>query len=156
MAEHIALSVRHTGVSKLKKCLFATTVFVWTCVLHLNVRNKFRMAPCVTKCRDVCWPTNITRKDYQTNILELPRTLNVKSLVFRCNYFLFNTLRPRQNGRLFADDTSKRIFLKENVRISIQISLKFVPKSPIDNISALFQIMAWRRPGASHYLKQWW
>ena len=59
----------------------------------------------------------------------------------------FNTLRPRQNGRHFADDTFKRIFLKENVKISIKISLKFVPKSPIDNIPALFQIMAWRRPG---------
>ena len=60
---------------------------------------------------------------------------------------LLNTLRPRQNGRHFADDTFNRIFLKENVRISINISLKFVPKSPIDNIPALFQIMAWRRPG---------
>ena len=53
-----------------------------------------------------------------------------------------NTLRPRQNGCHFADDTFKRIFLKENVRISIKISLKFVPKSPIDNIPALFQIMS--------------
>ena len=58
-----------------------------------------------------------------------------------------NTLRPKQNGRHFADDTFKRIFLKENVRISIKISLKFVPKSRINNIRALFQIMAWRRPG---------
>ena len=30
-----------------------------------------------------------------------------------------NTLRPKQNGRNFADDTFKRIFLNENVRISI-------------------------------------
>ena len=59
----------------------------------------------------------------------------------------FNTLRPRQNGRRFADDTFKRIFLNENVRISIKISLKFVPKGPINNIPALVQIMAWRRPG---------
>ena len=58
-----------------------------------------------------------------------------------------NALRARQNGRHFADDTFKRIFLKENVRISIKISLKFVPKGPIDNIPALFQMMAWRRPG---------
>ena len=57
-----------------------------------------------------------------------------------------NTLRPRQNAHHFADDTFNRIFLKENVIISIRISLKFVPKSPIDNIPALFQIMAWRRP----------
>ena len=59
----------------------------------------------------------------------------------------FNLLRPRQNGRHFADDIYKRIFLNENVRISIKISLKFVPKGPIDNIPALDQIMAWRRPG---------
>ena len=44
-----------------------------------------------------------------------------------------NTLRPRQNGRHFADDTFNRIFLNENVRISFQISLKFDPKGPINN-----------------------
>ena len=58
-----------------------------------------------------------------------------------------NTLRPRQNGRHFADDTFKLIFLNENIRISIKISLKFVPRGPINNIQALFQIMAWRRAG---------
>ena len=58
-----------------------------------------------------------------------------------------NTLRPRQNGRQFADDTLKRIFLNENITISIKSSLKFVPKGPINNIPALVQIMAWRRQG---------
>ena len=58
-----------------------------------------------------------------------------------------NTLRPRQNGRHFADDTFKCIFLNDNVRISIKISLKFVPKGLIINIPALVQIMDWRRPG---------
>ena len=57
------------------------------------------------------------------------------------------TLRPRQNGRHFADDIFKCIFLNENVSISIKISLMFVPKGPINNIPALVQIMAWRRPG---------
>ena len=60
---------------------------------------------------------------------------------------LFNTLRPRQNGRHFADDTFKRIFLNENVGISIKISPKFVPKGPVNNIPASVQIMAWRRTG---------
>ena len=59
----------------------------------------------------------------------------------------FNPLRPRQNGRHFTDDTLNRIFLKENVRILIKISLKFAPKGPINNIPALVQIMACRRPG---------
>ena len=58
-----------------------------------------------------------------------------------------NTLRPRQNGRHFADDILKWIFLNENVWIPIEISLKFVPKGPIENIPALVWIMAWRRPG---------
>ena len=58
-----------------------------------------------------------------------------------------NSLRPRQNGRHFADDIFKCIFLNENVWIPIKISLKFVPKGPINNIPALVQIMAWRRPG---------
>ena len=58
-----------------------------------------------------------------------------------------NTLRPRQNGHHLADDIFKRIFLNENVRISIKISLKFVPKGPINNIPALVQIMAWCRSG---------
>ena len=58
-----------------------------------------------------------------------------------------NTLRPRQNGRHFPDDIFKWIFLNENVWISINISLKFVPKGPINNIPTLVQVMAWRRPG---------
>ena len=59
----------------------------------------------------------------------------------------FNTLRPRQNGRHFTDDTFKRIFLNENVCISLEISLKFVPMGPINNMPALVQKMAWHRPG---------
>ena len=58
-----------------------------------------------------------------------------------------NSLRPRQNGRLFADDTFKRIFLNENIRISTKNSLKFVPKGLINNIPALVLIMAWHLPG---------
>ena len=52
-----------------------------------------------------------------------------------------------QNGRHFADDISKRIFLNENIWISNKIYLKCVPWGLIDNMSALVQIMAWRRPG---------
>ena len=48
---------------------------------------------------------------------------------------------------ILADDIFKCIFLNENVRILIKISLKFVPKDPIDNKSALVQVMAWRRIG---------
>ena len=53
------------------------------------------------------------------------------------------TLRSRQNGRHIPDDHFKRIFLNEMV----WISLECVPKVRINNIPALVQIMAWRRPG---------
>ena len=69
-----------------------------------------------------------------------------KTLLFR-NVLVdlgLNTLGPRQNGRHFADDTFKCI---ENVWIPINLSLKLVPKGPINNIPALVQIMAWRRAG---------
>ena len=58
-----------------------------------------------------------------------------------------NTLRPRQNGRHFSDDIFKWIFLNENVWILINISLKCVPMSPINNIPTLVQVLAWRWPG---------
>ena len=58
-----------------------------------------------------------------------------------------NILRPRQNCRHFADDVFNHIFVKENVWISIKISLNFVPKGTIDNKLALVQVMAWRRTG---------
>ena len=45
-----------------------------------------------------------------------------------------------------VDDIFKSIF-NEGVWISITISLKFVPKGPIDYKSALVQVMAWHRTG---------
>ena len=56
-------------------------------------------------------------------------------------------IEAETNGRHFADAIFKCIFLNENVWIPIKISLKFVPKVPINNIPALVQILAWRRSG---------
>ena len=47
----------------------------------------------------------------------------------------------------FFQTTFKKIFLNENVWISMRISLKFVPRGPINKIPALFQIMVWCWPG---------
>ena len=58
-----------------------------------------------------------------------------------------NSLRPRLKTRAFTDDIFKYIFLNENELILPRISLKFVPNVRINNIPALVQIMAWRRPG---------
>ena len=62
-------------------------------------------------------------------------------------FHVFNTLRPKQDGRHFPDDIFQCIFLNENVWISIRISLRFVPKGLINNIEALVQILAWCPPG---------
>ena len=48
---------------------------------------------------------------------------------------------------ILADDILNCIFLNENDRILIQISLKYVPRSPIDNKPVLVQVMAWCRTG---------
>ena len=53
----------------------------------------------------------------------------------------------RENGCHFADDIFNSILLKENVWTPITNSLKFVPKGLINNIPALVQNMAGRRPG---------
>ena len=64
-----------------------------------------------------------------------------------CYSVVVNTLKPRQNGRHFADYIFKRIFVNENIWMPIKISLRFVSKGSINNIPALVQVMAWRRPG---------
>ena len=48
---------------------------------------------------------------------------------------------PGQNGLHFA-------FLNEDDKIPIQITLKLVPRSLIDNKPVLVQVMAWRRTNA--------
>ena len=58
-----------------------------------------------------------------------------------------NSSPPGQNGRHFADDIFRCIFVNENFYILVKISLKFVPKGPIDNNPALVEIMAWLRLG---------
>ena len=58
-----------------------------------------------------------------------------------------NSLRPRQNGRHVADDIFKCIFVNENTWIPTKISLNYVSYGLINNMAALVQTMAWRRPG---------
>ena len=65
-----------------------------------------------------------------------------------------NICRPRRNGHHFAGNIFKHIFFNENVWISIEISLKLVPKGPNSNIPALVRIMRiYSAP--SHYLNPW-
>ena len=67
-------------------------------------------------------------------------------LVFdHCNSFISFPLEKM--AAILAEDIFKSIFLNENGKIPIQISLKFIPRSPIHNKPTLFQAMSWRRTG---------
>ena len=94
---------------------------------------RHRNATCIQHTHDSFCITAILRVSGLDNF-DLPK-------------ILLNISRLRQNGCYFPDNIFECIFLKENAWIPIKISLKFVPKSPINNIPALVQIMAWRRPG---------
>ena len=107
---------------------------------------------------DTSWWYNHNTTTHNTTVtvpLEQPRGMwantswwyNHKTTTHNTTVCTFNSLRPRRNEQHWADDIFKRIFFNENVWISIKISLKFVPKGPINNIAALVQIMAWRRSG---------
>ena len=43
----------------------------------------------------------------------------------------------------FSDYILESIFISDNACILIQILLKYIPKGPVDNKSALAQILAW-------------
>ena len=63
----------------------------------------------------------------------------------------FNTLKLKQNGRYFADNIFKSIFLNENVWIFLKIAPKIVPTVWIKNIAALVKIMARHQPHAKPF-----
>ena len=60
---------------------------------------------------------------------------------------LYNSWRFGQNGRYFADDIFKCISMNGKFCNLIQISLKSVPKIPINNKSVLVKVIAWCRIG---------
>ena len=92
---------------QLDTIIIAATVYDWT-VTYVNMNIR-------NDSLTAHWPT-----------------IGEQTLVAR-----LNTLRPRQNGRHFADDIFNCIFLNENVWIPIKSSLKFASKGPIINIPAL-------------------
>ena len=58
-----------------------------------------------------------------------------------------NSSPPGQNGRHFGRRHNSNAFFNGNDKIPVQISQKFIPRSPIGNKPSLVQVMAWRRTG---------
>ena len=120
-----------------------TTLVVW-----LGISYEFSMVVSAwLNCAHLYGGGSCHATTGRINLAQLPASTVIWCSAVMVYLGMFNSLRPRQNRRHFADDIFKCIFLNENVWISIKLSLKFVPKGPIDNIPALVQIMAWRRPG---------
>ena len=87
------------------------------------------------------------RERHNSSALAMELCLSCTKPLICSTMFPLNSLRPRLKRRPLADHIFKCIFFNENVWSLIKISLKFVPKGPINNIPALVQIMAWHRPG---------
>ena len=130
----------------LKSCL---TLFLSSCSYSWHLTH-WGLDKINTICRKHFQMDFLKEKSYiDSNFTEVCSEgckLTVSHDWFR-KYLGLNTMRQRQNGRHSADDTFNRIFVNENVRISIKFSLKFVHKGPTNNITALVQIMAWRHLG---------
>ena len=116
----------HTNVSHQNWLIFVLEGLICKVLALLQVMPLWHQAP--SHCLNQGWPSSTT-----------PYGITRSQWV--------NTLRQKQNGRRFADDILKCIFVNDDMWISINISLKFVPKSQINNIPALVQILAWCRPG---------
>ena len=76
----------------------------------------------------------------------------------RKKWVLEVTSEPEQNGCHVADVIFKFISLNESYCCFIKISLKFVHNSPVDNKSALVEVMDWRQTDDKPLteLNQWW
>ena len=118
------------------------------CMFFVKVSSNIRIIFWLISFRFVS-PLSMTKSTTRFNVIFSLMGLLAWSEIRRQQYvsMAINSLRPRPNRRHFADDIFKCIFENENEWISPRISLKFVPKVRINNIPALVQIMAWRRPG---------
>ena len=70
------------------------------------------------------------------------------SVVVSCacvKLMIFNTLRPRQNGRYIRKRHFQTHFLEWKLLSFVLISVKYVPSCSIINMPALVQMMAWHR-----------
>ena len=136
-------------------------IYLWTLMAPAQIRQKltsvdnFSNLQCTLVTYFNNWATNYFSLEL-TSFTDLFQTLiypfwehittciSVQNLCFPVSYHYFS-LSFGQNGNHFTDDILKCIFMNAKFCISIQISLKFVLKGPINNKSILVQVMAWRQ-----------
>ena len=113
--------------------LWTTLSEIWIRMLHFSLKEmdlKMSSEKCTPLWQPLCMWWNIEGICWV--VLSLSNLVSVLAIPF-----FLNSSPPGQNGCHFADDIFRCIFLNENFCILFKISLKFVPKGPIDNISTL-------------------
>ena len=98
------------------------------------------------------WAANVCSILHQSPSANAPWLSCVPSLVLSCQVHTVEinplTLLPLDKmAAILPDNIFNCIFWNRNDWIPIQISLKYVPRSSIDNKPASVQVMAWRRTG---------
>ena len=116
-------------------------LYPWVVVYKICTRKIWSHASLLIIIRIVC-PELFTMTANLLPTDVLPRTIQIPWGPITLNHLPLDEM-----AAILADDNFKCIFLYENYRIPIRISLKFVSRSPIDNKPALVQVMAWRRTG---------
>ena len=119
-----------TYISVFIWCIHYAYLFMVACrhAMFLSVAFSFiwwieKLTMCLLFANVTC-STETNQQRGFTELLEATELLMFQIL------HITKTLRPKQNGRHFADDIFKCIFLNGDIWIPNNISLKLVPKGP--------------------------
>ena len=126
-----------------RRCKFENTeqrclgMFVHKCDLHCSGRNWYQRGilskVIINSLSSTCFSFILSYSELTSLYISTPYT---------CQVWIYNSIYDMK----IADDIFKCIF-NESDWISITVSMKFVPKGPIDYKSAPVRVMAWRRTG---------
>ena len=100
-----------------------------------NSHEKIGARPSAALILTLKWYLTSPKTCYAKLVILTKCTFKVTGIISRIR--MQYHIMAETNGRYFADDIFKCIFLNENIWISINISLKFAPKGQINNIPTL-------------------
>ena len=105
----------------------------WSCLLFTFGIREDEYHPWIKACRSLRSSISIITANSLRNIILTEVLIILTLLIVLLSHTRLNLSPPGQNGRYFADDILRCIFVNERFRILIKISLIFFPKSSIDN-----------------------
>ena len=136
----------HSNMQQMIICsqfVITSNQFAYHCCVFtmafIRMYRKCTMIPLRTNGKTIATVTQIITFSQscsvtRANVHQIHTSSRLKAFDWQ---FPVKSSSPGQNGRHFAGDIFKRIFLNEKVRFFTKISLKFVPECPINNNPAL-------------------